>query len=105
MATKTIAGVTIDVNDEGYLINPSQWNKAIATEIAKELGIPVLTERHWKVIEFLQNDYKEKGALPTIRRGNKVGGIGTKDLYELYPEGPLKKAAKIAGLPKPVSCV
>jgi len=105
MAEKEIAGFKVDVNEEGYLTNQAQWNKEIASEIANELGIGELTEGHWKVIEFLQNDYKENGKLPTIRRVNKAGGISTKDLYALFPEGPLVKAAKVAGLSKPASCV
>ncbi|GBF12124.1 TusE/DsrC/DsvC family sulfur relay protein [Tepidibacillus infernus] len=105
MAEKLIAGFTVDVNEEGYLTNPAQWNKEIAVELAKEVGIEELTERHWKVIEFLQKDFQENGKLPTIRRVNKVGGISTKELYELYPDGPLVKAAKVAGLSKPASCV
>jgi len=104
MATKTIAGVNVDVNEEGYLNDNSQWNKEIAATIAKEEGITELTPAHWKVIEFLQADCKEKGALPTIRRIN-VACVPTKEFYTLFPGGPLKKAAKIAGLPKPASCV
>jgi len=104
MATKVLAGVSVDVNDEGYLNNHSQWNREIAAAIAKEEGLAELTPAHWKVIEFLQADYKEKGALPTIRRIN-VACVPTKDFYMLFPGGPLKKAAKIAGLPKPASCV
>lgn len=105
MATKTYAGVSVDVNEEGYLTNPSQWNKDIAVEIAREIGINELTDAHWKVIDFLQKDFAEKNTLPTIRRVKKVGGIPTNELYELFPDGPLKKAAKIAGLNKPASCV
>jgi len=105
MAEKLIAGVTVNVNEEGYLTDASQWNKDIAAEIAKELGIGELTEGHWKVIEFLQKEYKENGKIPTIRRVNKAGGVSTKELYELYPDGPLVKAAKVAGLSKPASCV
>ncbi len=105
MAKKEIAGVTVEVNEEGYLVDPSQWTKEIAAAIAEGEGIERLTEAHWKVIEFLQKDYQEKGTMPSIRRVNKVGGIPTKDLYQLYPDGPLKKASKIAGLPKPESCV
>lgn len=104
MATKLLAGVNIEVNEEGYLTNPAQWTKEIAAEIAQEEGVAKLTPGHWKVIEFLQNDFKEKGVLPTIRRIN-VACVPTKDFYTLFPGGPLKKAAKIAGLPKPASCV
>lgn len=105
MPTKTIAGVTVDVTEEGYLTNRAQWSKNIALEIAREEGLNELSPAHWKVIEFLQKDYNERGALPSIRRINAVGGIPTKDLYSLFPGGPLKKAARIAGLPKPTSCV
>lgn len=105
MPKKEIAGVSVDVNEEGYLTNSSQWNREIAMAIAKEEGIEILNDFHWQVIEFLQKDYKEKGVLPTIRRVQKAGGISTKEFYAHFPDGPLKKAAKIAGLPKPQSCV
>ncbi len=102
---KTLAGQTVNVTEEGYLTDKSQWSKEIAAEIAKEVGIEELTNGHWEVIEFLQKDYDETGKIPTIRRVKKVGGISTKDLYDLFPEGPLMKASKIAGLSKPASCV
>lgn len=105
MATKDIAGKQVAVNEEGYLTDPSQWTREIAAEIAKEEGIPVLTENHWKVLDYLQKDTKETGVLPSIRKLKATGVMPTKELYELFPEGPLKKAAKIAGLPKPASCV
>ena len=101
MANKEIAGVTVDVNEEGYLTDASQWTKEVAAAIAKEEGISELTDGHWKVIDFLRDD----SGLPTIRRLKKVGGVETKVLYDLFPDGPLKKATKIAGLPKPASCV
>jgi TusE/DsrC/DsvC family sulfur relay protein len=87
------------------MTNVSQWTREIAEAIAREEGIPVLTPAHWKVIEFMQKDFKENGAVPTVRRLNKTGVIGTKELYEIFPGGPAKKSAKIAGLPKPVGCV
>lgn len=105
MAQKNIAGVSVDVNEEGYLTDSSQWNKEIASGIAKEEGISKLEDAHWKVIEFLRKDAEENESSPTIRRLKKVGGIETKVLYELFPGGPLKKATKISGLPKPASCV
>lgn len=101
---KVIAGQSVDVTEEGYLTNPKQWNKEIGEAIAKELEIE-LTEEHWKIINFLQKDFAETEKVPTIRRCNKVGNISTKDLYALFPDGPLMKASKIAGLSKPVSCV
>lgn len=105
MANKEIAGVTVEVNEEGYLKEPSQWSTEVAEAIANEEGIDGLTDSHWKVIQFLQEDYAQKGQMPSIRRLKNAGGIPTKELYQLFPEGPLKKASKIAGLPKPESCV
>ena len=105
MAQKEIAGKTVQVNDEGYLTDSSEWNKEIATAIAVEEGIGELSDGHWKVIDFLQKDYEEKGSMPSLRRVTKAGGVPTKDLYALFPGGPLKKSSKIAGLKKPASCV
>lgn len=104
MPQKQINGATIDVNDEGYLTNHAQWNRDIAAALAQELGI-TLTPGHWKVLEFIDKDFREKNVVPGMRRMNKVGGIPTKELYALFPDGPIKKAAKISGYPKPASCV
>jgi TusE/DsrC/DsvC family sulfur relay protein len=104
MPSKEIAETTIDVNEEGFLTDRSQWNKDVAAALASEEGIE-LTDEHWKVIDFIESDYAEKQAIPGMRRMNKVGGIPTKDLYRLFPNGPIKKAARISGYPKPASCV
>jgi len=105
MATKTYAGKTVEVDDEGFLKNMDDWNEDIAKEIAGEIGLGELTEMHWKVINFMRNDFKEKGQIPTIRRMKNAGGVPTKELYELFPGGPAKKAAMVAGLGKPQGCV
>ena len=100
----TINGTTVSVNDDGFMTDHSQWNKEIAVAIAAEEGI-TLTDSHWKVLDYILSDYAEKGVIPGMRRMNKVGGIPTKELYALFPGGPIKKAARISGLPKPASCV
>lgn len=104
MPTKTLAGTPVDTDDEGYLADHSQWSKDVAAALAAEEGI-ALTGAHWKVLDFIARDFQERGAVPGMRRMNKVGGIPTKDLYALFPDGPIKKAAKISGYPKPASCV
>ncbi len=104
MPQKTIAGTIIDVDDEGYLTNRAQWNRAVAEALAQEEGI-TLTDAHWKVLDFIARDYQERGSVPGLRRLNKVGNIATKDLFALFPDGPIKKAARIAGCPKPTNCV
>ncbi len=103
MAQKTYAGVTVDVNDEGYMTNPSQWNRNIAIEIAKEEGI-VLTDQHFALLEYLRDRYS-KGEALSIRGINKSGIIDVKTFYQIFPGAPLKKSTKIAGIPKPESCV
>ena len=93
MPTREIAGTTVEVNEEGYFTNSDQWSEAMATVIAQEDGLGELTDGHWKVINFLRQDYKEKGTMPTVRRVKNAGGIPTKDLYDLFPGGPLKKSS------------
>lgn len=100
---KLIAGSTITVNDEGYLTDFSQWSKEIAIDIAKEEEIE-LTDAHWKVLEYLQESHKNQIAL-SIRKIGKSGVISIKELYSLFPGGPLKKSTRIAGIPKPMSCI
>jgi tRNA 2-thiouridine synthesizing protein E len=104
MPQKTINGAIIDVNEEGYMTNHAQWNRQIAAALAQELNI-TLSEAHWKVLDFIDKDFREKRVVPGMRRMNKVGNIPTKELYTLFPDGPIKKAAKISGYPKPASCV
>jgi TusE/DsrC/DsvC family sulfur relay protein len=104
MAQKTYTGITVDVNEEGYFTDPSQWTKEIAVEIAKEEGIDTLTDQHFKIIEFLRNRHMNGEAL-SIRSINHSGVIDVKTFYQLFPGAPLKKATKIAGIPKPASCV
>ena len=103
MAQKTYAGVTVDVNDEGYFTDPSQWTKEIAAEIAKQEGVE-LTEKHYEMLEFLRNK-QAAGEQLTIRGINKSGIVDAKTFYQMFPGAPLKKSTKIAGIPKPTSCV
>jgi len=102
--TKTIAATEVDVNEEGYLTDPTQWNEKIAEAIAEEEGVGPLGEGHWRVIRYLR-EQQAKGAALTIRSMGKSGVVTTKELYDLFPGGPLKKSSKIAGIPKPVGCI
>lgn len=105
MASKVIAGKTVEVNEEGFLVNPEEWTKEIAAELAKEEGIAELTEAHWKVIDFSRDSAGSTGAAPTLRAITSGSGVTTKELFSLFPKGPAKKVAKIAGLGKPEGCV
>jgi TusE/DsrC/DsvC family sulfur relay protein len=100
---KMIAGKNIAVNEEGYLTDFSQWDKAVAEEIAKENEV-ALTPRHWEVITYLQGEHKNQSPL-SIRKIGKSNVVDIKEFYELFPNGPLKISTKIAGIPKPASCL
>ncbi len=100
---RTYAGTCVQCSDQGYLTQLDQWNREIATEIAAEEEI-VLTDKHWEVLDYLQQQCKNEVAL-TIRGIGKSGVVNIKEFYALFPGGPLKKASRIAGIPKPVSCI
>jgi TusE/DsrC/DsvC family sulfur relay protein len=105
MSTATIGGVAVTVNDEGFFEDPSQWTEAMAVELARAEGIDELTDRHWQVIHFMRKEYAEKGTGATVRVLGKTSGVSVKELYQLFPKGPAKTAAKIAGIPKPRGCI
>jgi tRNA 2-thiouridine synthesizing protein E len=98
-----IAGFKLNVTEEGYLTDFSQWTKEIAIDLAKENGIE-LTDKHWEVIKYLQDKHNSNEPL-SIRGIKKSGIINIKEFYSLFPGGPLKKSTLIAGIPKPKSCI
>ncbi len=100
---KVIAGKNIAVNEEGYLTDFSQWNEQVGEELAKEASIN-LTPRHWEVLKYLQKEQQNQVAL-SIRRIGKSGVVDIKEFYSLFPNAPLKTSTKIAGIPKPASCI
>ncbi|MGA3215736.1 MAG: TusE/DsrC/DsvC family sulfur relay protein [Acidimicrobiales bacterium] len=104
MPLATINGREVHVNDEGFLTEYGEWDEDLAKVLAAQIGVD-LTDAHWMAIRFLREDYKERGETATIRRITTLGGIPTKELFELFPKKPAKKMAYIAGLPKPRGCV
>jgi len=105
MTTIEIAGRPLARDPEGFLVDPGEWTPEIAAEIALECGIPELTPRHRQVVEFMRECYLETGTAPSIRALGKESGVPIKELYELFPKGPAKLAAKIGGIPKPRGCI
>jgi dissimilatory sulfite reductase related protein len=105
MPIKVYAGTEVSVNDEGFFVDPQQWREDMAPEIAAEAGVGALTEPHWQVVKFMRHEYAEKGTSPSVRALSKSSGVSIKELYELFPKGPAKLAAKIAGIPKPRGCI
>ena len=105
MNTITLAGIDIELNDEGFLVDPRQWTEAMAVDLARKEGIDPLSEEQWKVVRFMRSEYLAKGSGPSVRVLGKTSGVTIKELYQLFPKGPAKTAAKIAGIPKPKGCI
>ena len=104
MPVTTIAGREVHVDDEGFLTDPSAWDRELGEALATAIGIE-MTDAHWAVIDFLRADFAEQGETATTRRVQTVGGVSTKDQFAHFPKKPAKKMAYIAGLPKPRGCV
>ena len=100
---KVLAGIAVEVNDEGYLKDLNQWTPDVAIEIAEAEEVE-LNEKCWEVISYIQEQHRNEVAL-SIRKIGKSGVVSIKEFYALFPNGPLKKASKISGIPKPVSCL
>jgi tRNA 2-thiouridine synthesizing protein E len=105
MTMTLIADAPIEVDHEGFLLRPEQWNDTVAESIARANDIPELTDRHWLVVRFMRERYLTTGTAPSIRSLGKESGVPVKELYELFPKGPAKLAAKIGGIPKPKGCI
>ncbi|HEX3056273.1 MAG TPA: TusE/DsrC/DsvC family sulfur relay protein [Gaiellaceae bacterium] len=97
--------LAVETDAEGFLARTSDWTPELAAEIANENGIGELTPRHWLVVRFMRERFLATGTAPTIRSLGKESGVPVKELYELFPKGPAKLAAKIGGIPKPKGCI
>lgn len=103
--TTELLGKQLQLDADGHLAHRADWSPELASELARVEGIPQLTDDHWKVMNYMRKIFEAEGDAPSIRRLTKESGIDTKQLYTLFPKGPAKKAAKIAGLPKPKGCI
>jgi tRNA 2-thiouridine synthesizing protein E len=103
--TATIGATTIELTDDGFFVDPSVWTEDMVTELARREGIEPVTDGHWNVIRFMRKEYVEKGADPSVRALGKTSGFSVKELYQLFPKGPAKIAARVAGIPKPRGCI
>jgi dissimilatory sulfite reductase related protein len=106
-----VNGKSYETDEEGYLVNLSDWNKEVAEHIAQTENVN-MTDQHWEVVDFLREYYEEYQIAPAVRVltkaiGKKLGADkgNSQYLYDLFPYGPAKQACKIAGLPKPTGCV
>ena len=105
MTTQIIGTTTIEVTDDGFFTDPNQWTEDMVPELASREGIDTLSQDHWKIIRFMRSEFFEKGTGPTVRVLGKTSGVSVKELYQLFPKGPAKIAARIAGIPKPRGCI
>lgn len=105
MALRDFGGIQLEVDEDGFIQDPSQWNETVAAILAKDEEIPELTEDHWKVVNMIRDYYLKFGIAPMVRKVCKDTGKDLKAIYALFPSGPAKGACKIAGLPKPTGCV
>jgi tRNA 2-thiouridine synthesizing protein E len=99
-----IAGQEVHVDGEGFMTEYDEWNEELGKALAANIGID-MSDAHWAAIRFLREDFEAEGETPTLRRVTNVGGIATKELFQLFPKKPAKKMAYIAGVPKPAGCV
>lgn len=95
----------VEFNDEGFFVHPERWMEEMVPELARREGIEEVTDAHWKVIRFMRKEYLEKGTGPTVRALGKSSGVSIRELYALFPKGPAKVAARVAGIPKPRGCI
>lgn len=97
---------TLEVNEEGFLLHPEEWDEEMARFLAeREESLLELTEEHWSVIRFIRRHYLENDGAPMVRTVCKGTGVPLKKIYDLFPSGPARGACKLAGLPKPDGCV
>ncbi len=105
MSQLVVNGKTLTLDEDGFIQEPEQWDKAVAEALAKTEGVDAMTDDHWKVVDYLRNYYLEYESAPMIRMVCKQTGFKLKEIYDLFPSGPAKGACKVAGMPKPTGCV
>ncbi|KAF1084882.1 Sulfite reductase, dissimilatory-type subunit gamma [Sporotomaculum syntrophicum] len=105
MAFLEVDGKRIELDEDGFILNPGEWVEGLAIAFATSEGIKTLTDDHWRVINYLREYYKQFQVAPMVRKLCKETGFSLKQIYELFPSGPAKGACKLAGLPKPTGCV
>jgi dissimilatory sulfite reductase related protein len=97
--------VRVEVDEDGFIQEMDQWNEEVALALACTEGVNEMSEKHWKVVNYLRDYYQKFGIAPMIRKLCKETGFSLKEIYELFPSGPAKGACKVAGLAKPTGCV
>jgi len=105
MPTFEYKDIKVEVDEDGFIQQPEQWNEEVAKALASTEDVEEMTEAHWKIVNYLRDYNKQFGIAPMIRKLCKETGFSLKEIYALYPSGPAKGACKVAGLTKPTGCV
>lgn len=100
-----MTAIAVKRDAEGFFLDPSEWSESMVPELAAAEGVAPLTNQHWQVIRLMRSEYESSGSGPTVRALSRLAGLCVKDLYKLFPKGPAKIAARIAGIPKPRGCI
>ena len=105
MATVTLGGKQVEIDEDGFIQDPAVWDEGVARDLAKTEGVEEMGEEHWKLVNYLRDYYLKFQIAPMVRKLCKETGMDLKKVYDLFPSGPAKGACKVAGLPKPTGCV
>jgi tRNA 2-thiouridine synthesizing protein E len=105
MALFEAGDISLEVDEDGFIQDPTQWNEKVAAALAKTEGVAAMGDNHWKLVNYLRKYYLDFGVAPMIRKLCKDTGFKLKEIYDMFPSGPAKGACKVAGLPKPTGCV
>lgn len=95
---------TVAFDDDGFMEDAAAWTEEIAQAIAEALEVN-LSGRHWDVIKFARQEFETQGEPPTLRLITQQTEVSMKEMYQLFPGGPAKITANIAGLKKPTGCI
>ena len=105
MATKEFGGKQLEIDEDGFIQDPTAWDKAVAEDLAKTEGVQLMSEKHWKLVNYIRDYYLQFNMAPMVRKVCKSTGFQLKEIYDLFPSGPAKGVCKVAGLPTPTGCV
>ena len=105
MAKVTLGGKELEIDEDGFIQDPDEWDDGVAADLAKTEHVEEMTDEHWNIVRYIRDYYMKFQIAPMIRKLCKETGCDLKHMYELFPSGPAKGACKVAGLPKPTGCV
>ena len=100
-----IGDKNVEFDNDGFMVDPQLWDNVVAAAIAGEEGIEEISEKHWAVVNFIREYWKENDLAPPVRMICKEVGVSIREIYKLFTSGPARGACRVAGLPKPDGCV